>query len=237
MDSGLFLADGGLWSTAADLGRWLGQQLRSDAALERGEGQVLAGRTLAEMHRPVWVSDPGWTTAHGLCWYGTRSGETILVGHSGSLWGFKSNVSFSVSGKIGAVVLLNGVGNAARLARLLVEALLPALREAEDRAEVAPFAPAPDAYRELLGTYRDPEDGDDLRVEWRDGKLVMVAIDADEPERELRPTGDPLVFTITGGRMAEEAVAFSRGPGGRIDRANAAGYPLIRVDLVRDPTW
>jgi CubicO group peptidase (beta-lactamase class C family) len=237
MDPGLFLADGGLWSTARDLGAWLGQQLRADPALERGEGQVLAGRTLAEMHRPTWVADPEWKEAQGLCWYGTRKDETILVGHSGSLWGFQSNISFSVTGKVGAVVLLNGIGSATKLSRILIETLLPAFREAGDRAEVAPFAPVPEAYREVLGAYRDPEFGDDLLVEWRDGKLVIASSDAEDPVRDLRPTDDPLVFTVVGGRHAEEALAFSRGDDGRVDRANLAGYPTIRVDLVREPTW
>ncbi len=59
LDSGLFLADGGLWSTAEDLGRWLAQQLRSDDDLVRGEGQVLPGRTLTEMHRPVFLVQAG----------------------------------------------------------------------------------------------------------------------------------------------------------------------------------
>ena len=78
VDSQFFAADGGLWSTLEDLGRWLGQQLRTDAALERGEGQVLRGRTLTEMHRPSFVVDAAWKEAQGLCWYGTRSGETIV---------------------------------------------------------------------------------------------------------------------------------------------------------------
>jgi len=235
MDEETFLADGGLWSTAEDLGRWVGQQLRADPAAERGEGQVLAGRTLAEMHRPTFVAKSDWTMASGLCWYGTRGGETILVGHSGSLWGFQTNISFSTSGKVGAVVLLNGIGNAPKLARELIEALLPALREAEDRAEVAPFRPIPAAYRELLGAYRDPEFGDDTFLEWRDGAFVMRSDDPTEPAHELEPSDDPLAFTIKGGRPGGEALVFGRGPDGRIDRANAAGYPLIRLDLRREP--
>jgi CubicO group peptidase (beta-lactamase class C family) len=235
LDEATFQADGGLWSTAEDLGRWIGQQLRADPAAERGEGQVLAGRTLAEMHRPTFVAKADWTMASGLCWYGTRAGETILIGHSGSLNGFQTNISFSTSGKVGAVVLLNGIGNAAKLARELVEALLPALRELEDRAEVEPFKPVPGAYRELLGAYRDPEFGDDTFIEWRDGTFVLRSDDPSEPPHELEPTDDPLVFTIKGGRPGGEALVFGRGPDGRIDRCHAAGYPLIRLDLRRDP--
>ena len=235
VDSGLFLADGGLWSTVEDLGSWLGQQLRSDAALETGPSQVLAGITLAEMHRPVFVSKPDWTEAQGLCWYGTRAGETILVGHSGSLWGYQSNISFSRTGKVGAVVLINGIGNAAKLSRQLLEILLPDLREAADRADVEAFVPAPEAYRELFGVYRDEEFGDDSLVEWRSGRLVVTSAEPDAVEHELLPGPDPLTFTMTGGRPGGEALVFGRGPDGRIDRCNAAGYPLIRVDLLREP--
>jgi CubicO group peptidase (beta-lactamase class C family) len=235
VDPGKFLADGGLWSSAEDLGRWLGQQLRADPAAERGPGQVLAGRTLAEMHRPTWLADEKWTVAQGLGWYGTRRGETVFIGHSGSLWGFRSNASFSVRGRIGAVVLLNGMGDAAALSRDLLELLLPAVEEARDREEVAPFLPVPEAYRELLGVYRDPEDEDDTIIEWRDGKLVMTG---DRPEAEVRdllPTDDPLVFTMQGGRPGGEPLAFGRNADGRIDRCNAGGYPFIRVDLLREP--
>ena len=46
------MADGGLWSTAEDLGRWLAQQLRSmtvSCAVTPGAGR----KNLAKMHRPV----------------------------------------------------------------------------------------------------------------------------------------------------------------------------------------
>jgi D-alanyl-D-alanine carboxypeptidase len=235
MDPGLFLADGGLWSTVEDLAAWLGQQLRADPKAERGPGQVLAGGTLVEMHRPTWVVDEAWTEAQGLGWYGTRKGESILVGHSGALWGFRSNISFSVRGKVGAVVLLNGIGRAAALSRELLEILLPAVEEARDREEVAPFVPAPEAYRELLGVYRDPEFGDDTIVEWRDGKLVVTGNDPDAEVHELVPTDDPLVFTMRAGRPGGEPLVFLRDAGGRVDRCNAGGYPVIRVDLLREP--
>ena len=235
--SDVFVADGGLWSTLEDLGRWIGQQLRSDATLERGAGQVLRGSTLTEMQRPSFVADADWKEAQGLCWYGTRSGETILTGHGGALWGFITNISFSPSGKVGAIVLLNGIGAASKLARELMELVLPAVSEADDRAEVPPFAPIRDAWRELLGVYRDPELEGEFIVEWRDGKLVLLSDDPDAPKHDLEPTDDPLAFTMRGGRPGGELLVFSRGPDGRIDRCNGGGYPAMRVDLVRPPTW
>jgi CubicO group peptidase (beta-lactamase class C family) len=235
LEDGLFVADGGLWSTAEDLGTWIGHQLRADPARPRGGDLVLAGRTMLEMHRPTWVVDPKWEEAQGLGFYGTRKGETIVVGHAGSLHGFQSNVSFSATGKLGVVVLLNGIGSATKLAMQLMELLLPAAAEADDRREVEPFTPSPEAWRELLGAYRDPEFNDDLLVEWRNGKLIARDTDATSPDRELRPTHDPLAFLVDGGRHDAELLVFARGDDGRIDRCNLAGYPMIRVDLVREP--
>jgi hypothetical protein len=237
VDSDLMRADGGLWSTVENLGRWVGQQLRRDADLERGEGQVLRGATLTEMHRPSFVAKADWTEAQGLCWYGTRTGETVLIGHSGALWGYLTNVSFSPSGKVGAIVLLNGVGDAPALARDLLGTLLPAVLEAEDRAEVASTPGAPEAFRELLGAYRDHEFADDSVVEWRDGKLVLLGARPEDPVHELAPTDDPLTFTMLGARAGGEPVVFSRGDDGRIDRANFGGYPTTRVEMLRPPTW
>jgi Beta-lactamase class C and other penicillin binding proteins len=237
VDSRFFTADGGLWSTLEDLGVWIGQQLRTDASLERGDGQVLRGATLAEMHRPSFVADAEWKEAQGLCWYGTRSGETILLGHSGGLWGFITNISFSPSGRVGAIVLLNGIASASTLTRELIEIVLPAIREADDRAEVPPVAPIPDAWRELLGVYRDPELESDIIVEWRDGNLVLLNDPPELPPHDLEPTEDPLAFTIRGGRPGGELLVFSRGSDGRIDRCNAGGYPAMRMGLLRPPTW
>lgn len=233
-DSHLGEADGGLWSTIEDLGAWVGQQLRTDSSLERGNRQVLRGATLAEMHRPSFVSKGDWTEAQGLCWYGTREGETILIGHSGGIWGFITNISFSPTGGVGAIVLLNGIGNASRLSRELMDVALPVIREADDRAEAAPLAPIPDAWRELVGVYRDAEFGQDFVVEWREGKLVLLADDPDAPH-DLEPSEDSLAFTVQGGRQGGEPLVFSRGPDQRIDRCNVGGYPTLRVDLLRPP--
>ncbi len=97
------------------------------------------------------------------------------------------------------------------------------------------FAPVPDAYRELLGAYRDVEFGDDTLVEWRDGRLVIAATDPADPTRDLRPTDDPLVFTGDGGRPAARRSSSGAARTDASIAANLAGYPVVRVDLVREP--
>ena len=97
----------------------------------------------------------------------------ILVGHGGLAVGLPvEHLVLAVRARWAPWCCSTASAAPGKLARELIESLLPALKEAEDRAEVEPFTPVPDAYRELLGAYRDPEFGDDLHVEWRDGKLV-----------------------------------------------------------------
>ena len=232
--------DGGLWSTVEDLARWIVAQLAADPrARPPSPGSVLAPATLAEMHRPTYLVDPehdAWTDGQGLGWYATRRPSGLVTtGHSGSLHGFTSNVSFRVEDRAGAVVLLNGVGPASRLAGELLEAALVPVRAARAReAAATPPLPCPPGLGELLGEYVDAEFADHARVEWRDGALWLVSQEPDEPDHPLEATDDPLAFTMHVGRPAGEMLVFLRGPSGAVDGANACGNPLTRVAPVRD---
>jgi len=91
--------------------------------------------------------------------------------------------------------------------------------------------PCPEAYRELLGAYRDPEFGDDWIVELRDGKLVLLGDRPESPVHDLVATADALIFTIRDGRPGGEPLVFSRGLDGRIERCNVGGFPAMRVGM------
>ena len=108
-DSATILADGGLWSTVEDLGRWLVLQCRRGDDDKRGDdGRVLDGPTLREMQRPVVLGDDDWTYAQGLGWGATRIGETVWNGHTGSLNGFRAIVLFRPDDGLGVIALTNG---------------------------------------------------------------------------------------------------------------------------------
>jgi CubicO group peptidase (beta-lactamase class C family) len=55
-------AEGGLWSTAEDLARWISFQLRAYGH-PADESPVLDAATLREMHMPRYLSDETWTQA------------------------------------------------------------------------------------------------------------------------------------------------------------------------------
>ena len=218
--SGLFEADGGLWSCVDDLARWSAFWLGSEHA------DVLARTTRDEMLRPWIVADEEWKEAQGLCLYWRRHGDQRYVGHAGGLHGFITRFALSPKDGVGAIALLNGMGDAEALAFDLLDLAVTAQR-ARPLPQPAPPAPLPDAYAPLLGRYVWEEFGDALNVEWRDGALVLVV---DEEQMTLEPTDDPARFTMRGHgrRPAGDVAWFVLGDDGRARHVNMSGYPFAR---------
>jgi len=153
------------------------------------------------------------------------------VGHSGSMYGFTTNVSFEPREGLGAIVLFNGIGPADKLARALAAAVLPAHRDAgaASRVPAAPPDPTPPAWQGLLGTYREIEFAWDVRIECRGPDLVCVVPDATGDPFVLEPTPDPLAFTVRGGRQSGETAQFLLGTDGGVDGLNLGGVPMVRM--------
>ena len=222
-------AEGGLWSCVEDLARWLSFQLRAHRDPAPGS-PVLAAAGLREMHKPRYLGDD-WTQAWGISWYAVRRDEIAWVQHSGGLHGFTSNVCFDPREQVGAIVLLNGSGDASILAMDLAGI---ARRLAHARAPVIePPAPLPEAFRPLLGIYVQPEMEMLIRLEWRDGKLAFIDPAVPTWRPTLAPTGDPDTFRVEPGvRESGEPVIFHRLADGRVASVFLAALTLARFDRV-----
>lgn len=118
-DAGALAPAGQLWSSAEDLARW--------AAFAAGRtGGVLAPATLAEMLRPVAVSDvprQAWTGAHALGWQVWNAQGRRFVGHGGSMPGFLAGLRVDVETGDGVVVLANATSGLGPLATTLLDRL------------------------------------------------------------------------------------------------------------------
>jgi CubicO group peptidase (beta-lactamase class C family) len=221
-------AEGGLWSCAHDLARWVCCQLGAYPGAP-GHGLVLDAAQLREMHKPRYLDDDAWTLAWGISWFAVRIDDVAWIQHSGSLPGFTSNVCFDPRHQVGAIALVNGSGAADMLAMDLATIARRAVIAAPTVIE--PPAPTPAAFRALLGIYYSPQLGQLLRLEWRDGKLTFV-----DPEQEtwrpaLAPTDDPDRFIVEPGyRQSGEFVIFDRQDGGRVTSAYLAAMTLSRLD-------
>jgi CubicO group peptidase (beta-lactamase class C family) len=223
-------AEGGLWSCVSDLARWVSFQLREDGGPRAG-AQVLAGTALAEMHRPRYLGDAAWTEAWCISWYAVRRDDVVWVQHSGGLHGFITNVCFDPRERVGAIALVNGLGDASDLAMELAAHARKAVRAAP--APIDPPAPIPAAWRELLGLYADPEFVMFVRLEWRDGKLTFVESESPNWRPTLTPSSQPDVFIVEPGvREAGEPCTFDRRADGRIRSVMLGSAVLRRLDPV-----
>lgn len=225
-------AAAGLYTTVTDLAKWISFQFKEDGG-ERGGAQVLAGRTLAEMHHPQQV-DPTWTMGNGLGWMSSRRGERVDVGHGGSIHGFITQISFNVPRKLGVIVLTNE-GRHAGAGEIAIE-MMDLLAKAYDDAggadqEIGKPAPTPAAWKPYLGRYRAW--GPEVQIECRNGKLRLETYPAGQrtlhAPSALEPTAEPHVFHVAQGRGAGELLTFHLGADGAATGFTLAGFPYARL--------
>jgi CubicO group peptidase (beta-lactamase class C family) len=227
------ISDGGLWTTLADLGRWASFQLEGDDA-------VLERASLALMHRPHRVTDPGWRRAVGLGWYLHRTDTGVRVGHSGGTFGFVSRVTIDPAEGLAAVILANGDAPLASLADELLDiaavASAAGAAAAEGSGDRPVPIPVPDAVRPLLGLYAWEDLSFVVRVAWRDGKIVVGSGEgsAARESATLVATDDPLAFVVESGRSAGERLTFLQ-TAGAVDGLTLGGWPLVRLVPARAP--
>jgi hypothetical protein len=183
------------------------------------------------MHKPRYIVDDRWTRAWGISWYAARRDDGIWIQHSGGWDGFITDVCFDPVAKVGAIALLNGVGDAPSLAMDLGAIARRAL--AARPVPIEAPAPIPDAYRALLGVYLDAEYGELVKVEWRDGALVVVA--PTNPAWKVTlldgPTSDTFIVA-PGIRPSGETVTFDRRVDGRVTSMYLAVGTFRRLDTL-----
>ncbi|MCC6173995.1 MAG: beta-lactamase family protein [Chloroflexi bacterium] len=219
-----------LWTSARDLARWIALQFRTEAQ-ERSGNQILAGPSLAEMQQAQYV-EPNWSGGYGFGWRILRRGERVYHGHGGSLPGYRSQILFDATRKIGIVALIDGTGPVDEIAVRLLDA-------AADRHDTNPaerpavIAPTPPTYRRLLGMYRARHFADIARVECRGGNLLLKDAPGSPfpggPPTRLEPTADPLAFVVRGGRYSGEMLTFSVADDGHVIDFRAAGFAYRRL--------
>jgi CubicO group peptidase (beta-lactamase class C family) len=225
-DTNVFGAEGGLWSCVEDLARWLSCQLSDEPG-------VVSKETLAEMYKPRYLVDEAWTQAWCIGWYARRREDVVWIMHSGGYYGFITNACFEPKEKVGAIALVNGIGNATELALQLGTIAREAVREAAPAIEVPEALPK--AWRPFVGLYTTRHFGTVVRVEWLDGKLTVLDPDVPTWKPTLAPTDDPDVFTIEPGfRESGELARFERATDGRVLSLFLAVARLERLEHASD---
>jgi CubicO group peptidase (beta-lactamase class C family) len=227
-------AEGGLWSGAEDMARWLSFQLRAYRQ-PSADSPVLSAASLREMHKPRYLADDDWTSAWGISWCANRRDHVTWIQHSGALPGFTSTVCFDPRKQVGAIVLINGTSRNVELAPELASVarrLAPSTPSAPSATQTP--LPMPEQYRPLLGIYAGSGlAAGVLRLQWCDGKLTFVNQEPDPFRLAIEPAGNPDTFVAEqGSYFSGENVTFHRRADGRVISVLLVASTLMRLDQV-----
>ncbi|MEU4626114.1 serine hydrolase domain-containing protein [Actinoplanes sp. NPDC023801] len=223
-----------LWSSAGDMARWAA--FLASPEIVDPDGRVLAAATLDEMRWPVTTTDESlWAAGFGLGLILAPDGKRVMhVGHDGAMPGFLAGVygrrgGDGNPGALGCAVL--GSSGTASETNELVHELLRTAVEA-DPADIVPWrpaAPAPAAYRPVLGRWWS--EGMEFVFAWHDGCLQARAAEAPAGRPpavfEVLPGGTDVLRTVSG-REAGELLRLTRDGDGAVIRMHWATYRFTR---------
>jgi CubicO group peptidase (beta-lactamase class C family) len=228
-------AAGQLHSNVEDLAKWMSFQFSSGRA--NHPSKVLSSSTLAEMHRPVYMSSD-WTIGQALSWRMNRRDDLVFHNHGGGIQGFASNMVFSVKAQTGAIVLANvwpaptPYVLAEDIAELVVRELGPVAEEVHTNLvtvsenDAAPFTgrywAEPGAYVDVVYDHTGFGLGAPREGDYTLHGPAGLAIDP--------VVREPGTFRTVGGRGAGELAEFSMGATGRAESFRLGGFLYRRVD-------
>ena len=204
-------------SNVDDLARFIAFQLSSAPEADR----ILRRSTRREMHRVHWLQ-PDWKSGWGIGFSVSHVGNRTVVGHGGWLDGYRTQIAFDPTAKIGVVVMTNTVeaGPGAYVAKAF-EAIVPAI---EATAVPAPVSVAANpAWLRYVGRYVGT-DGYVTEIRIVDGKLVMYdpglppELDIAGGVTELIPDGEHRFREAPTADGGGEPVVFELGPDAKVLR-------------------
>ena len=222
---------GQLHSNAHDLAKWIG--FHTGAV----KSDVLDGRTLDEMHRPVYL-EPDWSRGQALGWRAMRRGYNVYLEHGGGIHGYSSQVLFNKPSRVGAITLSN-VWPPVGMSDLAAALMDAALDELEDTAlppePPAPETSLPDGIEEFMGGYfAEPYMAVELlgtgaslamRPVGRDTNRLHAPCDLAAGSKD-----GGVKLRVVNGRGAGETLDFRRRDDGEIDGFLLGGFYYRRTD-------
>jgi len=224
-------AAGNMTTSVSDLARFAMLQLRGGAA---GGAQILSGRTLAEMHRVHWL-EPEWQAGWGLGFRVLRTGGKTLVGHGGSVRGFRSSLQVNCVDRIAVVAFVNSDdADVWPYVDRALEWVGGAIASATQ-----PTPPLADpAWERYVGRYRNA--WGDAQIIVRGGRLTVIGPATPDPllvTSTLTPVGEHTfrVESSDGYGIPGELVRFEVDPTGRVRRARFGENYTERIESWEDP--
>ncbi len=210
-----------------------------------GQTRLLSRESLQRMETPSTslAALNGTRTGYGLCLETTIVQGFLVLGHSGSIGGFRSRLEYLPQSGKGFVVLINSASAEAlsRLSRLVRDHLLtgvprsktpaseiPAWRVAGLGGYYRPIAPRHEISRfldNLFGVIRLDLQGNQLRLAGGDPEQVLIPV----TDRRFRGPDDPIPTTAF---MRDQGKTILQGTG-RVIQGSYQALPFWRLCLER----
>lgn len=205
-------ACGQLYSSVADLARWISAQLPVEPQFGGSSG-VLCRATIDELHRPQYL-EPDWSVGYCPGWRANRFGNEVFHGHGGGIHGYSSQILFSKKSRVGVICLAN-VWPHAGILQLAADLLTLAIAARPEVSRTNPGHPTlPQEWRCWLGDYTTfPQIM--LRVAWRNGQLRIEPTPGSDYYLHVPANLEHIAeatFLVRGGRGSGETIRFSGCP-------------------------
>ena len=219
-----FRPAGGMYSTVADISRFIALQF-SDAPA--GGSQILGSSTLREMHMPVNVT-PDFNSGFGIGFGIQRVANLKVIGHSGGLPGYTTNIALVPSLKLAAIVFTNTGTEPVVISHRMLEVLIPAVKHQFDPKPAT--AEQIGHWKPYIGRYAWLSMDDLLEVRMLNSQLTALIVGAD-PSTYIRltPQGEH-AFLMNGGSSNKELMRFEVDTSGKVTHMWLGGYPYHRVE-------
>lgn len=219
-----FRPGGGMYSTVEDITKFIAMQFRDQSA---GGNQVLGSSTIREMHMPISVM-PDFETGFGVGWGIRRVGGHKVIGHSGGLPGYTTNITLVPALKLAAIVFTNTGTNPVEISQKALELLVPVFQRQLARQETPASTEEIASWQPYLGRYGQRAVDDVIDIEVISGKLMLTSPGGDPKTFvQLQPHGAHR-FRMIGGAGSGDDVVFERDAAGRVTGLMLGAYPMTR---------
>lgn len=222
-----FIPGGGMYSTVRDITRFIALQFRDAPAGAADGAQILGGSTLREMHMPVIVT-PDFESGYGIGWGIRRVAGCKVIGHSGGLPGYTTNITLVPALKLATIVFTNYGTDPVAIAQTMLETLIPVFRRhfARQEADASPETVA--GWQKYVGRYFGRSSDDFLDVEIIKNRLMLTTPGAAANTFIRLLPQDNGRFKMQGGASSGDIVTFETDSDGKITGMMLGAYPLTR---------
>lgn len=220
-----FKPAGGMYSTVNDIARFISLQFREGVA---GGAQVLGSSTLREMHQPV-IMTPDLESGYGIGWGIRRQSGFKVIGHSGGLPGYRTNITLVPPLKLGVIIFTNYDTAPVEITNTVLETLIPVFKRTLAAQETPTDDATLDLWKPYLGRYRGESADDFINIEIVDDRLMVTELGA-SPATFVRlvPHGEH-VFKMRGGAGTADFATFEVDSTGTVTGLWLGAYPLTKV--------